>query len=99
MALFYLNLFLETKAYDILCLRAAGPHETNPLGLHQVMFIPTIEKQGTKGQIAKFLEPAKRYEIIGTYSQTELGHGKLSICCFFFVTQTFLVSVYHIVQG
>ena len=40
-----------------------------------MMFIPTIEKQGTKEQVQKYVEPAKRYEIIGTYAQTELGHG------------------------
>ncbi|XP_053382345.1 peroxisomal acyl-coenzyme A oxidase 1-like isoform X2 [Mercenaria mercenaria] len=54
---------------------AAACQESNPLGLHQVMFIPTIEKQGTKEQIAKYVEPAKQYKILGTYAQTELGHG------------------------
>jgi acyl-CoA oxidase len=39
------------------------------------MFIPTIEKQGTKEQIAKYVEPAKKFKILGTYAQTELGHG------------------------
>ncbi|XP_060608673.1 peroxisomal acyl-coenzyme A oxidase 1-like [Ruditapes philippinarum] len=54
---------------------AAACQENNPLGLHQVMFIPTIEKQGTKEQIAKYVEPAKKFKILGTYAQTELGHG------------------------
>ncbi|XP_053382363.1 peroxisomal acyl-coenzyme A oxidase 1-like [Mercenaria mercenaria] len=56
-------------------LKEAGGHEANPLGLHEDMFVPTIEKLGTKEQIAKYLEPAKQYKIIGTYAQTELGHG------------------------
>ena len=55
--------------------RASGNQENNPLGLHQVMFIPTIEKQGTKEQIQKYVVPAKQMKILGTYAQTELGHG------------------------
>jgi len=39
------------------------------------MFIPTILSQGTDEQIAEFLPQAQAYEIIGTYAQTELGHG------------------------
>lgn len=35
------------------------------------MFQPTIENQGTEEQKKKYLEPAKRYEIIGCYAQTE----------------------------
>ena len=54
-----------------------GPHESNQLGLHQVMFIPTIQKQGTKKQIEKFIPRAQNFEMIGTYAQTELGHGNI----------------------
>ena len=54
-----------------------GAHESNPLGLHQVMFIPTIQKQGTKRTIDKFVKKAQNYEVVGTYAQTELGHGKI----------------------
>jgi acyl-CoA oxidase len=57
--------------------RATGGTEANPLGVHEDMFIPTIEKQGTDEQKAKYLERAKQYKIIGTYAQTELGHGKM----------------------
>ena len=56
--------------------RAGLPHEIKPLGLHEGMFIPTIEMQGTKSQNEKFLKKAKNFEIIGTYAQTELGHGR-----------------------
>lgn len=39
------------------------------------MFMPTILNQGTEEQKKLYLEPAMRYEIIGCYAQTELGHG------------------------
>lgn len=39
------------------------------------MFIPTIMGQGTPEQQKKWLEKSLRCEIIGTYAQTELGHG------------------------
>ncbi|XP_053382348.1 peroxisomal acyl-coenzyme A oxidase 1-like [Mercenaria mercenaria] len=54
---------------------AGSGHEGNPLGVHRTMFIPTIEKLGTREQVAKYVEPAKQYKIIGTYAQTEMGHG------------------------
>ncbi|CAG5122877.1 unnamed protein product [Candidula unifasciata] len=49
--------------------------EPHPFGVHEVMFIPTIEKQSTNEQRAKWLPLAERFGIIGTYAQTELGHG------------------------
>ncbi|ORZ25277.1 hypothetical protein BCR42DRAFT_363335 [Absidia repens] len=49
--------------------------EAGPFRLHRSMFTPTIEGQGTEEQKKLFLEPAQRYEIIGCYAQTELGHG------------------------
>lgn len=58
-------------------LRAATPTEANAIGVHSGMFIPTIEKQGTEDQKAKWLPLARDLKIIGTYAQTELGHGKL----------------------
>lgn len=51
------------------------PNEISPIGLHGGMFIPTLEAQGTKEQTAKWLPKAYNYEMIGTYAQTELGHG------------------------
>lgn len=44
-------------------------------GVHNMVFIPTIMKLGTDAQIAKWVPLAKDYHIIGTYAQTELGHG------------------------
>ena len=46
------------------------------LGLHNVMFVPGIERLAPEQQKAKWLPLAKKYQIIGTYAQTELGHGK-----------------------
>ena len=43
--------------------------------LHWGMFVTTIRGQGTEEQQAKWLTPAITFEIIGTYCQTELGHG------------------------
>nr|CAH0099019.1 unnamed protein product [Daphnia galeata] len=49
--------------------------EGNPLALHYVMFIPALMGQGTIDQQAKWLAKAYNLNIIGTYAQTELGHG------------------------
>lgn len=49
--------------------------EATPLGMHYRMFTPTIREQGTPEQHKLFLERANRFEIIGCYAQTELGHG------------------------
>ncbi|KAF9999971.1 hypothetical protein BGZ65_004755 [Modicella reniformis] len=49
--------------------------ESGPFGLHRSMFMPTLVSQGTAEQHEKFLMPALRYEIIGCYAQTEIGHG------------------------
>ncbi|VVC95915.1 unnamed protein product [Leptidea sinapis] len=47
----------------------------NPITLHYVMFIPTIMGQGTVEQQAYWIGRAFNLNIIGTYAQTELGHG------------------------
>lgn len=49
--------------------------EASPLAMHYKMFMPTIREQGTPEQHKLFLEKAQRFEIIGCYAQTELGHG------------------------
>ena len=48
----------------------------SPFGLHGSMFTPTILKQGTPQQKKKWLPLAKSFSIVGTYAQSELGHGK-----------------------
>ncbi|PGH12076.1 hypothetical protein AJ79_04475 [Helicocarpus griseus UAMH5409] len=49
--------------------------EPTPYGLHASMFLVTLRNQTTPEQQKLFLERAERYEIIGCYAQTELGHG------------------------
>ncbi|KAK5975319.1 Peroxisomal acyl-coenzyme A oxidase [Trichostrongylus colubriformis] len=45
-----------------------------PLALHGIMFIPTLQAQCSDDQM-HWLEKAMTKQIIGTYAQTELGHG------------------------
>lgn len=47
----------------------------NPITLHYVMFLPTLVGQGTVEQQAEWMGRAWNCDIIGTYAQTELGHG------------------------
>ncbi|XP_067949519.1 peroxisomal acyl-coenzyme A oxidase 1-like isoform X2 [Watersipora subatra] len=56
-------------------IQAALLDTSHPFGLHGSMFVPTIASQGTEAQKAEYLPKAERYEIIGTYVQTEIGHG------------------------
>lgn len=49
--------------------------EGNPLGVHFVMFLPTILGQGTSDQQVEWMGRAWNMSILGTYAQTELGHG------------------------
>lgn len=46
-----------------------------PLDLHLGMFLPTLLHQATAEQQERFFMPAWNLEIIGTYAQTEMGHG------------------------
>lgn len=46
-----------------------------PLDLHLGMFLPTLLSQATPEQQEQFFMPAWNLEIIGTYAQTEMGHG------------------------
>ncbi|XP_071441576.1 acyl-coenzyme A oxidase 1 [Hetaerina americana] len=47
----------------------------NPLTLHYVMFIPALMGQATLEQQAYWVSRAWSLDILGTYAQTELGHG------------------------
>ncbi|KAF8068739.1 hypothetical protein FPV67DRAFT_1414516 [Lyophyllum atratum] len=47
----------------------------SPFGLHPAMFIPTLKLQASPEQLAYWLPLAESGKIIGTYCQTELGHG------------------------
>ncbi|VDO40176.1 unnamed protein product [Haemonchus placei] len=46
----------------------------HPLALHAVMFIPSLQAQCADDQM-HWLKKAMSRQIIGTYAQTELGHG------------------------
>ncbi|KAL0851514.1 hypothetical protein ABMA28_007305 [Loxostege sticticalis] len=47
----------------------------SPLTLHYVMFIPTLMGQATVEQQAYWIGRAFNLDVVGTYAQTELGHG------------------------
>lgn len=49
--------------------------EGNPLSVHYVMFLPALMGHGTTKQQAEWMSRAWTCSIIGTYAQTELGHG------------------------
>ena len=49
-------------------------------GLHYTMFLPTLYSQCTPEQSKKWLPLAKNFKAIGTYAQTELGHGQSLSC-------------------
>lgn len=53
------------------------PNRPEPLDLHLGMFLPTLLNQATPEQMDRFFMPAWNLEIIGTYAQTEMGHGKI----------------------
>ena len=54
----------------------AFPFENPPIGLHLGMFRTTLTNQMTEVQKATWLTRADNFDMIGTYAQTELGHGK-----------------------
>lgn len=49
--------------------------ENLPIDVHLSMFIPTLMYQTTDEQKELWLNAALQFKIIGTYAQTELGHG------------------------
>ncbi|XP_047527572.1 probable peroxisomal acyl-coenzyme A oxidase 1 [Vanessa atalanta] len=56
-------------------LRSTTLRDGSPLGLHYIMFMPAIINQANDEQQAQWLERAWNCNIIGSYAQTELGHG------------------------
>lgn len=63
-----------------------------PLGVHYVMFIPTLNSQCTAEQRKKWIPLAESFHMLGTYAQTELGHGQ-------FLSQTIMGNVYFLYLG
>jgi acyl-CoA oxidase len=51
------------------------PNAILPMGIHEGMFVPFMEGHSSKEQRAVWMPRIDRYEVIGTYAQTELGHG------------------------
>lgn len=49
--------------------------DLHAMSLHYAMFFPTIQGQADDEQLDKWLELVVGRGIIGTYAQTELGHG------------------------
>lgn len=47
----------------------------NPMAVHCVVTLPALKLFGTSDQCSEWLEKAEKLQIIGTYAQTELGHG------------------------
>lgn len=66
--LFFRKIFGSLVATNIL-------REGSPIGLHFAMFLPALRSMGTPEQQAEWIPKALNFNIIGTYAQTELGHG------------------------
>lgn len=49
--------------------------EGSPVSLHFSMFVSALKNLATPEQQAKWLPKAMNMNIIGTYAQTEMGHG------------------------
>ncbi|KAM3623508.1 uncharacterized protein V6R79_012045 [Siganus canaliculatus] len=51
------------------------PRFQEAMGLHFAMYVPTLQTQCNPEQAKKWLPLAQSFQTIGTYAQTELGHG------------------------
>lgn len=49
--------------------------DLHAMSLHYIMFVPTLQGQTDEEQMDKWLGLALTRGILGTYAQTELGHG------------------------
>lgn len=45
------------------------------MGLHFAMFVPTLHNLCDPQQARKWLPLANSFQVVGTYAQTEMGHG------------------------
>merc|ERR1711971_93484 len=48
---------------------------SGPFWDHYVPFLTALQSQGTDEQVATWATRAAKLQIVGTYAQTELGHG------------------------
>lgn len=60
---------------EMLTVADAFLHEASPAAVHFIMFIPALMGLATEEQQNKWLPEALEMKIIGSYAQTELGHG------------------------
>ncbi|XP_071767690.1 peroxisomal acyl-coenzyme A oxidase 1 isoform X1 [Centroberyx gerrardi] len=61
---------------EIYCYKSCVHRDRSaPLDIHLGMFLPTLLNQATPEQMDRFFMAAWNLEIIGTYAQTEMGHG------------------------
>ncbi|XP_075146300.1 acyl-coenzyme A oxidase 1 isoform X2 [Haematobia irritans] len=66
----------EMRVLTVGTLGAGLLSQSFPLRIHYTMFLPTLINQTTEEQRDRWLEKASNFDgIIGTYAQTELGHG------------------------
>lgn len=63
-------------SYTFPSLRLAKGHHPEALALHFVMFLPTLYAQCDPKQSRKWLPLAESFQVLGTYAQTEMGHGQ-----------------------
>ncbi|GAM26242.1 hypothetical protein SAMD00019534_094170 [Acytostelium subglobosum LB1] len=50
-------------------------YSETPLLLHDVVFVPCLRSLASDSQLKVWLPQALNYKMIGSYSQTEMGHG------------------------
>lgn len=53
-----------------------NPHEATGFNLHNSMFTDTVNRLASDEQKEKWLPLVQSFRMVGTYAQTELGHGK-----------------------
>ena len=73
------NIFTSQVSFgsnNAFCLYRALCFQTG-LFIHAGVFTSCIRSFGSDEQVAKWLPLATEFNIIGTYAQTELAHGKL----------------------
>uniref|UniRef100_A0A8C4HYT9 Acyl-coenzyme A oxidase n=1 Tax=Dicentrarchus labrax TaxID=13489 RepID=A0A8C4HYT9_DICLA len=63
----------EIYCYKKYVVTEGNHHEA--MGLHFVMFLPTLYSQCNPQQARKWLPVAESFQVVGTYAQTEMGHG------------------------
>ncbi|XP_025091952.1 peroxisomal acyl-coenzyme A oxidase 1-like [Pomacea canaliculata] len=69
------KLGLKSPAERMLFTEAVNPHEATGFNLHNSMFTDTINRLASDEQKEKWLPLVQSFRMVGTYAQTELGHG------------------------